>query len=135
MRRIAFDIADPSLAQMDVDAAAAGTHVAGGLLELVAYRLLGVDLRLGHAAIVPDRSLLRRRDPDRRAVEVAVANAHAAGLAAHLRGGLDLDDAAVLEADPGVAAGGVLAAADPVVLARRLGADRAGADRADEGVL
>ena len=50
MCRIAFDIANLSVLDMDVDAASASAHVAGRLFDLVADRLVEFELGFGHAA-------------------------------------------------------------------------------------
>ena len=50
VRRVAFDVAHPAFAQVHVDAAAAGAHVAGGLADLVPHRLLQIEDGLVHGA-------------------------------------------------------------------------------------
>lgn len=49
MRRVAFDIANLSVLDMDIDAATASAHVAGRLFDLVADRLVEFELGFGHA--------------------------------------------------------------------------------------
>ena len=50
MIRIAFDITNLSVLDMDIDAAAASAHIAGRLFDLVADRLVEFELGFGHAA-------------------------------------------------------------------------------------
>ena len=55
MVRIAFDVADLAVAQMHVDAATAGAHVAGGLLDLGADGFVQIERGFGHPPILPAR--------------------------------------------------------------------------------
>ena len=48
--RIAFDITDLPVLDMDIDPAAASAHIAGRLFDLVADRLVEFELGFGHAA-------------------------------------------------------------------------------------
>ena len=50
MRRVAFDVADFAIFNMDIDPAAASAHITGRLFDLVADRLVEFELGFGHAA-------------------------------------------------------------------------------------
>ena len=49
---VAFDVTDFTVLEMDLDAATAGTHVAGGARNAVAGRIVQGQYGIGHALIV-----------------------------------------------------------------------------------
>jgi len=60
--RIAFDITDLSVLDMDIDPAAAGAHITGRLFDLVAYGLVQFELGFRHAAYCEGNAEKTRED-------------------------------------------------------------------------